>query len=125
MVYTAEHVARVTFDPDKLTEHQLAQAVRDAPPLHGKPYLASLKLRIPGLSETENAAKLQALFRQWDKWVTLVVPDAAKGEMVVEFQPLEEDQLVPKPLGWTLKLLVDAIQSAAPQGLGLKVEVVE
>lgn len=125
MVQTGENFARVTFDPRKITEHQLAQAVREAPPLHGKPYLASLKLRIPGYPEQQNAAKLQALFSHWKDWVTLAVTDAAKGELVIEFLPLEEDQLVPKPLGWNLRLLADAIQAPAPDGPGLQVEVFE
>jgi hypothetical protein len=41
----------VSYDPKLVSEHQIAQAVREAPGLHGMPYIATMKVRVPGFSQ--------------------------------------------------------------------------
>ncbi len=71
-----EGFARVKFDPKRLSEHQIAQAVREAPGLHGMPYIASMKLRVPGFSQ--HAAKVKALFEKWKPMIELEVWDEGR-----------------------------------------------
>lgn len=120
-----EDFARVSFDPKVITEHQIAQAVRDAPGLHGKPYLASMKLRVSGYAQNGNAAKVKALFDRWKQWVELEVWDEREGELHIHFRELEKDAKGTTPRGWSFAKLTEALQAPAPKGLGLKCEILE
>jgi hypothetical protein len=129
VVQMLDSFAKVAYDPKKLTEHQIAQAVREATPLHGMPYLASLKLRIPAYAEEDNAAQVQSLFAGWKKWLKLVVTDERKGELEIQFEPLPLAQGVQSqaqvPQGWSLALLEEVLRAPSPKGLGLAYQVVE
>ena len=125
MVQSVENFARVSYDPKMITEHQLAQTVREAPPIHGMPYIAAMKLRVQGYAEKGNAVKVKAFFAKWKDLVEMNVMDESKGELLVHFQPLEMHDDKPTPRGWTLQQLANVIQEPAPKGLGLKVEVIE
>lgn len=125
VMQTSDNFAKVSFDPKVVSEHQLAQAVRDAPALHGTPYLATMKLRVSGLARDGNAAKVKALFNRWKQWVEMEVWDEREGEIVLRFQPLEPDAKGVLPRGWSPALLSEALQAPAPKGLGLKFEIVE
>lgn len=46
VVQIIDNYANVTFDPAVVSDQQIAQAVREAYPLHGMPYLATLKLSV-------------------------------------------------------------------------------
>ena len=116
VVQLIDSIANVTFDPKKVSDQQIAQAVREAYPLHGMPYLATLKLRMPGYAK--NAAKVDRLFAGWKKSVTMEVIDKAKGELVVHFLPLEVDAQKTAPQGWSIALLAEAAK-----GLGLDFNV--
>ncbi len=59
----------VTFDPAKVSAHQIAQAVTDAFPLHGAPYVATLRFVVSGDGGAENAAKVAGVFSKWKDWV--------------------------------------------------------
>lgn len=123
VVQMLDSYAKVAYDPKKLTEHQIAQAVREAIPLHGMPYLASLKLLIPAYAEAGNAAKVNALFAGWKKWLTIEVMDEREGELVIHFEPLPKTEGVNEPQGWSLAQLEQALRAPAPKGLGLDYRV--
>ncbi len=112
----AEDFARVSYDPKVLSEHQIAQAVREAPGLHGTPYVATLKLRVPGFSQ--NSAKVKRLFETWKPWIELKVWDEHAGELIVNFHELKKDAKGAFPRGWSLADLKLGLQ-----GIGLKCEV--
>jgi len=99
----------VTFDPAKVSAHQIAQAVTDAFPLHGAPYLASVRLVVPGYAEGGNAAKVAGVFAKWKDRVDLEVAKAGTGELVVRFRPLASDPAKPEAQGWSHRTLLEAI----------------
>lgn len=111
--------ANVTFDPRVASAHQIAQAVTEAMPLHGKPYSSTLKLRVPDYAMGGNAAKVDAVFAGRKEWVEVEVADRAKGEFVVNFLPLKVDKSKEGPQGWNPGHFEHAISDAAPKGLGL------
>lgn len=111
-----EGIARVSYDPRLVSEHQIAQAVREAPGLHGTPYIASLKLRVPGFSQ--NSARVKSLFEKWKPWVGLVVWDDHAGELVVNFSELNKDAGGALPRGWSVALLAEGLRN-----LGLTHEI--
>ncbi|WP_395716990.1 heavy-metal-associated domain-containing protein [Prosthecobacter sp.] len=98
VVQIIDNYANVTFDPAVVTDHQIAQAVREAYPLHGMPYLATLKLRVADYAK--NSAKVDGLFAAWKGFLKLEVIDKAKGELEVHFLPLEADEKKAGPQGW-------------------------
>ena len=111
-----EGFARMSYDPKVITEHQIAQTVRDTAALHGMPYIASMKLRVHGFSQ--HAAKVKALFEKWKPTVELVVWNEHEGELIVNFAELERDAKLVLPRGWSLSQLAEGLQ-----GLGLKYEI--
>ncbi len=98
--------ANVTYDAQRLTEHQIAQAVREAIPLHGQPYLATLKLKMP--TYAAHASEVDAAFAAWKDIVWLETTDKAKGELTIHFHELKADAKKAGPRGWTLAQL-DAV----------------
>lgn len=111
-----EGFASVSYDPKALSEHQIAQAVREAPGLHGTPYIATIKLRVPGFSQ--HAAKVKALFEKWKPSIELVVWDEHAGELIVNFNELKKDAKGAFPRGWSLAQLTEGLR-----GLGLKFDI--
>ena len=111
-----EGYASVSYDPKLVSEHQIAQAVREAPGLHGTPYIASMKLRVPGFSQ--HSTQVKALFEKWKPSIELVVWDEQVGELIVNFVELKKDAKGAFPRGWSLSQLAEGLQ-----GLGLKYEI--
>ena len=108
--------ARVTYNPAQISEHQIAQSVREAVGLHGTPYIATLKIRIAGYAK--QSAKVKALFEPWKSWVGFEKPDTHPDELILSFQELKPDAKGATPRGWTLIQLADGLQR-----LGLKLEI--
>lgn len=106
----------VTFDPAKVSAHQIAQAVTDAFPLHGAPYVPTLRLVLPGYGEGENAAKVAEVFSKWKDWVEFEAVKPAKGELVVKFKPLKTDPAEAKAAGWTHAAMKEALGKVLPAG---------
>lgn len=79
--------ARITFDSQHATPHQIAQAVTDTLQLHGEPFVASLKLLVPEYAQAENTAKIDALFARQKDFVTLECRNRTKGLFQLRFQP--------------------------------------
>jgi copper chaperone CopZ len=116
-----EHYSNVTFDPRKVSAQQIAQAVTEAFPLHGAPYQASLKLRLPEYARAGNAARVTELFAKWKEAVKAEVTDPARGEIVIRFLALPEAPGQAGPRGWSHAPLIEALRAPAPKGLGLAV----
>lgn len=108
VVQIIDKYANVTFDPSVVTDHQIAQAVREAYPLHGTPYLATLKLCVADYAK--NAAKVDGLFAAWKDSLKVEVIDKAKGELVVHFLPMPSDEKKTGPQGWTFAEWAEAAQ---------------
>lgn len=113
----------VTFDPDKVSAHQIAQAVTDAFPLHGAPYVPTLRLVVPGYGEGENAARVAGVFAKWKDWVEFEVAKPGKGELVVRFKPLVSDPAKVAATGWSHAAMGEALAKVLPPGT--KVELVK
>lgn len=138
VVQMLDSFAKVTFDSKALSEHQIAQSVREAIPLHGTPYLASLKVRIPQYAEGGNKVLVQAMFGRWKEWLEVDVMDEREGELVLHFLPLpalaETKEALAKaktmavakgPQGWSLAMLDEALRAPSPKGLGLEYRLVK
>lgn len=117
VVQMIDAYANVVFDPKVSSEHQIAQAVREALPIHGKPYLATLKLHVPDYAK--HAAKVDGLFARWKDWVELETVDKSKGELLIHFHELRIDPKKTGPQGWSLAQFAAAMKSPKPKGLGL------
>lgn len=117
VVQMIDAYANVVFDPKVSSEHQIAQAVREALPIHGKPYLATLKLHVPDYAK--HAAKVDGLFTRWKDWVELETVDKSKGELLIHFHELRIDPKKTGPQGWSLAQFAAAMKSPKPKGLGL------
>ncbi|MBV6498682.1 MAG: hypothetical protein CJBNEKGG_00910 [Prosthecobacter sp.] len=116
VIQGVEGYARVDYDPKLVSEHQIAQAVREAPGLHGTPYIATLKLRIPDYAP--NAARVKALFEPWKPAVAMEVWDEKQGELIVYFAEMKKDSSGAFPRGWSLAQLSKGLKS-----LGLNFEI--
>jgi copper chaperone CopZ len=107
---------KVTFDPAKVSAHQIAQAVTDAFPLHGAPYVPTLRVVVPEYGEGENAAKVAEVFAKWKDWVEFEAVKPGKGELVVRFKPLKTDPAEAKAAGWTHAAMKEALGKVLPAG---------
>lgn len=115
--------AIITFDPAVVSHHQVAQAVFAAAPVHGDPYVATLKFSIPDYAKGDNAAKVDAVFAKHKSDVRVELKNKARGEFLLSFEPLRVDGGKKGPQGWTLDAFRAAIAEPAPKGLGLAFEV--
>lgn len=117
VIQIIDNYANVTFDPAVVSDQQIAQAVREAYPLHGMPYLATLKLSVTDYAK--NAAKVDGLFATWKDSLKMEVIDKATGALVIHFLPLEVDKKKAGPQGWNFTQLLEA---ARKQGVEFKLE---
>jgi hypothetical protein len=78
----------VTYDPSKVTLHQLVQAVSETQPLHGKPYAAGVHVTIEDADKS--AAKVKKALGQVKGVANfLPAPGASEpGEIMVILKPL-------------------------------------
>lgn len=118
----SEHFSNVTYDPARVTAQQVAQAVREAFPLHGAPYIASLKLRVTDYAKEGVSDKVSAVLGRWKDTVKAEITDPAKGEIILRFEPLPEStESKSGRRGWAPDPLLEALSAKAPKGLGLEV----
>lgn len=115
--------ASVAFDPQQVSAHQIAQAIFDSMPLHGRPYEPRLMLTIPEYAKPEIATKVDAMIAQHAAFIEVETMDKAKGELLLYFLPLKSDPHNKKPQGWNHTNLLHSLQDLPPKGLGLKVQV--
>ena len=70
-----------------------------------------------------DAAKVDAIFAKHKSNVRVELKNKARGEFALFFEPLAVKPATKGPQGWNLDQFVTAIQSPAPNGLGLTFEV--
>ncbi|MFA6561213.1 MAG: heavy-metal-associated domain-containing protein [Verrucomicrobiia bacterium] len=116
--------ANVSFDSHADSFQQIAQAIADATPVHGKKYAASMKLRIPDYAKEDNAAKVDAIFAKSAAFVKVEATDKEKGEFLMSFLPLTVDAKKTGPQGWNGGRFGHPIHDAPPKGLGLTFSIV-
>ena len=116
--------ANVSFDSHKDSFQQIAQAIADATPVHGKKYAASIKLRVPDYAKDDNAAKVDAVFAKSSAFVKVEVTDKEKGEFLMSFLPLTVDAKKTGPQGWNGGRFGHPIHDPPPKGLGLTFSIV-
>ncbi len=117
VVQQIDSYANITFDPAAVSAHQIAQAVREACPLHGRPYLASLYFRAPGCAGPGGEAKAAAAFSRFKSLVKIELADEKKHEFAISFEPIGKDESKKGPQGWRHESLAEALKSASPAGL--------
>ncbi|MFO1437017.1 MAG: heavy-metal-associated domain-containing protein [Verrucomicrobiaceae bacterium] len=118
VVQIIDNYAQVTFNPKRVSDHQIAQAVREAIPLHGTPYLATLRVKMPDYAK--HKAAVDKLFAGWKGSVTLVPSLEVKDEFTIHFEPLKTDAKKAEPQGWSLAAFTEAMK-----GLGVGFTLVQ
>lgn len=116
--------ANITFDDHKASVHQIAHAVAEAYPLHGKPYDAALKIRVPDYAKGDNEARVNGALSKLKDAIAVIVEDKSKGLLLVRFQPLALKEKVAGPQGVDVAHILGLIRDPAPKGLGLAAELV-
>lgn len=106
----------VTFDPAKVSAHEIAQGVSDAFPLHGAPYVATLRFVVSGDGGGENAAKVAGVFSKWKDWVEVETKKGGNGGYLVKFKPLKGDRSRAVAAGWSHAAMQEALGKALPAG---------
>lgn len=110
--------AVITFDAKVVSHHQVAQAIFTANPIHGEPYVPSLKFSVPEYAKADNAAKVDALFAKHKSQVRVELKNKSRGDFVLHFEPLAVDGGKKGPQGWTHETF-----RAGLQALGLTFEL--
>jgi hypothetical protein len=118
VVQIIDNYAQVTFNPKAVSDHQIAQAVREAIPLHGTPYLATLRVKMPEYAKRK--AAVDQLFAGWKSAVTLVPSLEIKDEFAIHFEPLKAVTKTVEPYGWSLTTFTEAMK-----GLGVDFTLVQ
>lgn len=116
--------ANISFDSHADSFQQIAQAIADAAPAKGKPYVATMKLRVPDYAKGDNAAKVDAVFAKSKGLVKVETINADKGEFRLSFLPLTADPQKTGPQGWNGGRFGHPIHDAPPKGLGLAIAFV-
>ena len=105
----------VTYDPTKVTLHQLAQAVAETEPIHGKPYQAGVVIKI---EDPKTASKVPGALKKV-KGVTGVTtpPGLSPGEVAITVAPLPRQT---KPADQVkASQIADALEKAGVKFSGL------
>jgi hypothetical protein len=120
-VNTNRSYVRIRFDSHVVSYHQIAQAISDAGTMSGKHYDPRLIISVPEYSQTNNAAKVDAIFagKRLNTRVTLKPLDERKGRFLVFFLPLKFEKTVTGPQGFNGGHLHHPISDPPPRGLGL------
>lgn len=105
--------ANISFDPKEVGVQEIAQAIYEAPGLHGRPYEPTLHLTVPDYAKGDMAVKLDALLAKQKSWIKADLIDKAKGEFILRFEQLEEEDK-PGAQGWKFFEFAKALQAIAP-----------
>ncbi|MEO6788098.1 MAG: hypothetical protein ABI318_18385 [Chthoniobacteraceae bacterium] len=111
--------ANISFDSHANSYHEIANAIATAKPAHDRPYVPTLKLRIPDYAKGDNAANVDKVFAKQAANVKVEATDRAKGEFTVHFLPLKLDPAKTGPQGFNGGAFGHPIHDAPPKGLGL------
>jgi copper chaperone CopZ len=109
-----EGYASITFATKTVSAQQIAQAVYDAPPLHGTPYEASLRLKVADYAQPDQAAKINNLLANQKSAITAEPDWDAKDQLIIRFLPLENQAPAPPRTarGWNPSQLTEALKKA-------------
>ena len=126
VVQSLDSYAIVSFDPARLSEHRVAQTVREAMPVHGTPYLPSLRLRVDAFAQC--APILEAVLAKFKHLVRLEVLRPDRGEVALHFLPLEAEKTPVSPTahapkGWSSADLREALDQAGPAGQAIRYQI--
>ena len=126
VVWSPDSYAIVRFDPTRLSEYELAQRVREAMPVHGTPYLPSLRLCVADFAQS--ASTFQAVLAKFKNQVRLEVLQHERGEVALHFPSIESDKTQPSnaassPKRWSLGDLREALDQAGPKGRAIRYEL--
>jgi copper chaperone CopZ len=97
-----ETLATVTFDSIRISEHQIAQSIREALPLHGTPYLASLKIKVSNETAPNIKQALDRLQEKWKNQIRIEPIDKESTNRLIHFEPLSPDAPKDKSHGWSM-----------------------
>ena len=116
-IWTERDALAVDFDDPETFELAVGavmnapvRTVSEAVPLHGTPYEATLKLRIPDYAKADHAKRVDALFASWKERVEAVRIDAETGEFILHFKPLPATAEATGLRGWTLAELEQGLK---------------
>ncbi len=120
-VNLARGYAQVRFDSHVVSYHQVAQAIADAGASVGKEFKPRLKIRVPEYAQSDNAAKVDAIFagKRLNQRVRIEPDDKASGQFLVYLLPLRLDPGSTGPQGFNGGHLNHPIHDPPPRGLGL------
>ncbi len=112
--------ARISFNPQKATHQGIAQAVAETIQIHGEPFKAFLKLRIPAYPQESNTAKVDALIAKQKDLVTFECRNREKGLFAIHFKPVTSPQPAGAASVWKPEQFLKAVKE-----LGLEARLVE
>jgi copper chaperone CopZ len=117
VVQQVDGYVRVKFDPDMATEHRIAQAIREAPAVHGTPYQATLRLRaLGGKSAVE---RLRTMFGRWSRWLSVSTLKEPAG-IVLSFKDLKQGD-GQTDRGWSTTMLREAFTTSRGEDGGFEI----
>jgi copper chaperone CopZ len=112
--------AVVTYMPAQVSVQQIAQAVSDTPGLHGKPYQASLLIRVTDLRESATQEKAQQALKSVPGVASASVADQQAELLAIQFAPLADADKAGGAKGASQAQIVKALTDA---GLTVTVEI--
>ena len=115
-----EGYAQVCFAPERVTAQQIAQAVHEARPLHGTPYEATLRLRLPGQENPCGLAAVKTLLANQKHAIEAEPFWDAADQILVRFLPLEKAVETQGAKGWSHERLSAALSQRTHSGPGLE-----
>jgi len=105
-------VATVSYVPSQVSVHQIAQAIADLPAAAGRPYQASLLVRIVNLSEPATRDKAVTALRSVQGVASAGPMDANAGLLAIQLAPLPPADRTGGPKGATQEQIMKALSTA-------------
>jgi copper chaperone CopZ len=123
VVPSADNYVLVTFDATRLSEQRLAHLVREALPLHGTPYVATLRLRFSQLDR--DWPLVESVMERWQGRARLEKLDSGGGQVAVHFGVPSPQEKGAVSLEWSVGAFREALNSRGAEGRAVSFEVVQ
>lgn len=120
VVQSLDSYAIVSFNPQRLSEQQVAQTVREAMPVHGTPYLASVRVRFRAFAQS--VALVEKALEPFKNEVRMEVRQPERGEVAFHFEPMDAPKAAHATAGWNLSTLRKALDAMGPAGRAVRFE---
>jgi copper chaperone CopZ len=104
--------AVVTYMPAQVSVQQIAQAVADTPGVHGKPYQASLLVRVENLSDSATQEKANTALKNVPGVASASVADDKAGILAIQFAVLPDADKTGGPKGASEEQILKALREA-------------